>query len=155
VREAVVLRGGHTARVTALAFAPNGSALASWSQDGTLKQWPIHPVKAGGDAFLISVQPPALAGLAGQYAPPPPTLADVQKLGGVLRLQILGDGAQQREEVVQVGPGPLNVLASREGDLLRLQVNNLPPVVFHEPLPGPSGAQGRGVRVLLAAGGWA
>lgn len=54
----LVLQTGHSARVTAVSFSPDGSLLASTSADGTLKVWDVptrvllHDIRAGQGALL-------------------------------------------------------------------------------------------------------
>jgi WD40 repeat protein len=135
--ELASFRGGHRGRVTAVGFSPDGGTVASWDEAGAPRLWSLRSLRAdaraGGHVFLLSTVGPASPA-------PPPTLDDVRRQGGLLRLTILSDGARCWEDVVRVGPGPLRAFASREGDLLKLQVNDSSVYVFHEPLPAADGA---------------
>src|SRR5581483_10389679 len=51
------------------------------------------------------------------------------------RLQILRNGLRQREQDVTLPPGPVRLLAGREGNRLHFQVNDLPPLEFHDLFP--------------------
>jgi tRNA A-37 threonylcarbamoyl transferase component Bud32/tetratricopeptide (TPR) repeat protein len=57
---------------------------------------------------------------------------------GVYQLQILHNGVRLREQQLQIPEGNLTLQASRAGDRLSFQVNNLPPVIFDDVFP-PTG----------------
>jgi hypothetical protein len=56
------------------------------------------------------------------------------------RMQILHNGIRLREQQIQIRDGNLTLHASRVGDRLRFQVNNLPPIQFDDAFP-PTGSE--------------
>jgi serine/threonine protein kinase/tetratricopeptide (TPR) repeat protein len=59
----------------------------------------------------------------------------IQGEGKERELQILRNGVIQRSQAVTLPDGPLVLRGSRDGDRLEFQVNQLPPLVFHDAFP--------------------
>jgi WD40 repeat protein/tRNA A-37 threonylcarbamoyl transferase component Bud32/tetratricopeptide (TPR) repeat protein len=150
--ELAVFRGEHRGRVTAVSFAPDGARIASWCPEGTMQLSAVPHLTGQAHSFLVSTRHPSSTDLPAAFASRPQTLASLQKSGGDLRLQVLRNGALQREETVRIGPGSLRLRVSREKTLLKFQVNNLNPVVFYDTLPFGDSAKNSFFGVYWPAG---
>ncbi len=53
----------------------------------------------------------------------------------VVEIRILRNGIVQRQEEASLPSGPVTMTVSREGDQLQVQLNEFPPLVFHDPFP--------------------
>jgi WD40 repeat protein/tRNA A-37 threonylcarbamoyl transferase component Bud32/tetratricopeptide (TPR) repeat protein len=136
---------GHDHRVTVVQFSPDGAALLSATPSGEVKLWDVDAERerlflAGrGYDFLLG------GGTSGKGPAP---------AGGRLPAAIFRNGVRQREEQMPVRGERLTLTATRDGDRLILQVNDRPPLVFRDVMPG--GPRGgvfglrlpRGVRLL-------
>jgi tetratricopeptide (TPR) repeat protein len=114
----------------------------------------LHPGDPAGYQFLmITVE-----------GPTPPSFAAMREARGAFRLQIRRGDTVLREELVKsesIGLAqPLRLVAKRDGDLLTLQVNDLPQVGFRDPFAlaarqrgvfGVLWPEGVAVRRLLAS----
>jgi tetratricopeptide (TPR) repeat protein len=102
-----------------------------------------------GYGFFLAIPPPTAEE---KDEKPPANFEEALRRGhGLLTLQILRDGVVQRAQPVKVAGGPLRLRATRDGDRLTCQVNDLPPVHFQDPFPA-AGA-GRGVFGVFCPGG--
>jgi serine/threonine protein kinase/tetratricopeptide (TPR) repeat protein len=131
------------------------AAGTAWSGDGrtlAVIDWPRHRVRlfdaqtatervmmsgTGYDLVLCpsSGLPPGL-GRDGKAAKPP-TFNEVRARDGDFWLQVRRNGVVQFEQAVRVPTGPLTLRATREGDRLSVQVNDLPPLVALDASPLP------------------
>jgi WD40 repeat protein/tetratricopeptide (TPR) repeat protein/predicted Ser/Thr protein kinase len=133
--ELAVIGGAHKGRVIAVAFTPDGGMAASLGADGSLGLHAVPHFSGQGYAFMVSTREPTLGGGTGLRTFPAATLAEVQKKGGQVRMQIVRHGVLQRETINRVGPGPLRLRVRRERNMLEFRVNDLPPVVFFDTMP--------------------
>lgn len=123
------------------AYSPDGARLAVALQNGAVKM--VDPVRrvlkstmAGKSyAFVLSALP--ATGQLARSGEQSPKLDEWRRQGKPLHLQIRRDGVTQREQAVTIPSGALTLRASRVGDQLQLQVNDLPPMVFRDAFPLP------------------
>jgi len=93
--------------------------------------WGYHRAKRY--VFLVRVPQPKTPG--GGPETKPKSLASAMRAGEKVALELRrGDVVLRLKEVAgqKLAQGPLRVFASREGDRLTLQVNDLPPLVFRD-----------------------
>jgi hypothetical protein len=129
---------GFADRVAAVAFAPDGRSLVTGDVARTVKRW-----DAVSGAELWTLGPPSgyafvlrLPDVNPREGAPPATLAAALARGRPLRMQILRNDRLQRERPVALSPdAPLRLRASREGDRLLFQVNDLEPLEFRDVFP--------------------
>ncbi len=119
-------------RVDALALSANGRDMMC--NDGErIRIWDIvsqrEELALGTQryAFMLASQPPL-------YVPPQglPSLQSRQREGVPLSLEILRNGTPLRIEASLPPGGPLQLVATREGQQLSLQVNDDPVLHFHD-----------------------
>jgi tRNA A-37 threonylcarbamoyl transferase component Bud32 len=128
---------GHGQRIQALAFTPDGTTLASAGGDKVIKLWDVavgrerKSFQARGYTFLLRAPSPATA----RKSRSGPSLGDVCRAGGLLRLEIRRNGVLLRDQQVKVGPGSLHLLANREGERLTFKMNDLEPLIFQDIFP--------------------
>jgi hypothetical protein len=126
-------------RVAAVAFSPDGKSVLTGDVVRTVKRWDAATgqklwVLGPPTGYAFALRLPEVSPRDGW--PPPATLADALAQGRPVRMQILRNDRLQHERAVRVAPdAPLRLRASREGDRLTFQVNDLEPLEFQDVFP--------------------
>jgi serine/threonine protein kinase/WD40 repeat protein/tetratricopeptide (TPR) repeat protein len=119
---------------SAACFTPDGQQIVTAHRDGTVRFWdattrkPRSVYGRQSYEFLVSATSARLGAPTSDKQAL--TLADRQKAGEPVFLQIRRNGACLREEAVRLPTGSLKLKARREGERLQLQLEPYPALVF-------------------------
>ena len=116
---------------------------AGWDQHGRVgAAVSVPPSARGGYALVLA------PGVPGHPTLAPPTFADARKQGAVVLVQLYRGAQLVREQAVPagaLGTGPLTVTIQRARDQVLAQVNQLPPIKYHDLFP----VTGRGAFAVI------
>jgi tetratricopeptide (TPR) repeat protein len=127
---------------SAVAYSPDASLLAVGTNSGAIRLWDpavgVSRLTLGGQKYLLKLTTaPAAAVKNGATEKPvaPLSFAAARKAAVSLRVQILRGETLLRELTMPVPAGPLQLLAGRDGDQLKFQVNGGKALVFFDVFP--------------------
>lgn len=106
-------RAGHTAKVTAVVFSPDGKVLASASNDQTIQLWNVASGRPIGRPLVDSAKVKGVA-----FQPRDPRLLASVNTDGDIRLWDVATGKPAGPAVASGLVSALSVVFSREGNLL-------------------------------------
>lgn len=92
-------------------------------------------ISPGAGGYEITVIPAIHKGIAEDRGPSAEVALDFRSSERQAELRITRNGGILSRSEIRIPVGPLQIIAERDGDRLRAQVNDLPPVVFLDPVP--------------------
>jgi len=134
----VWMRGGHTGWVYSVAFSPDGSLLASGSDDRTIKLWRVS------DGSLVRTLTGHTGGVTSVVFSPDGSLIASGSLDRTIRLWRVSDGALLQTYDQETGTGMLSIQFSPNGQLFGYGRTDATVVVARNPFRREGDVNGDG-----------